>query len=69
MNDAPTLAEHIAGLREDLAAFRAETHRAIGAITEVMVIQSQLDAYALRSELDDLRLEVRDAVATPFDQE
>jgi hypothetical protein len=54
------LAEQVRGLRMMLDEYRAESKRAFDAIGE---------AYALRTELEDLRAEVRDLTATPFDQE
>ena len=62
---------------ESLRRELAEVRLSIGAITEQMVVESDLigatQDYALRSELSDLRAEimaeVREAVATPFDSE
>ncbi len=69
MTDPRSLHEQVADLRDELASFRREYIRSIGAVTEVMIVQEQLEPYALRSELDDLRLELRDLTATPFDTE
>lgn len=62
-------AREIEALRRELA----EVRMAIGAITEQMVVESDLigatQDFATRQDLADLEATVRELVATPFDQE
>ncbi len=55
-----SLQSRVGSLAMALEEYRAELTRAMGAVTEVM---------ATRADLDDLRLEVKEATATPFNTE
>ena len=55
----------IAAIWEEIADLRDEHHSDISALSNRL--HAFGDAAAMRSDLDDLRLEVMEAVSTPFD--